>query len=53
MLLAGLALEKREGTQNGFRLVARVVWSKFVWEGAKRVADAGLVTAIESRALDS
>lgn len=53
MLLAGLALAKREGTQNGFRLVARVVSPKFVREGAKRVADAGLVTGIESRVLAS
>lgn len=53
MLLAGLTPEKREGTQNGFRLVARIVWSIFVGEGAKRVADIGLVTGIESRALPS
>jgi hypothetical protein len=47
MLLAGLTPEKREGTQNGFRLVARIVWSIFVGEGAKRVADIGLVTGIK------
>lgn len=33
--------------------MARIVWSKSVWEGAKRVADIGLVTGIEIRALPS